>query len=149
MKEKRDILHARRVFRRSLKEEKKLFKQAKKDLEAEKKANPSVDYQTWKVQFKADLAELKNQSQERKKVAEDSYKEVIQRIHPYHLKRKELKKYRLPQARERYKIAKRNLSEAKEAAKAEKKANKVKYAFNFGINQYYIKEFLFPDFVKY
>lgn len=143
MKEKRDILHARRVFRRSLKEEKKLFKQAKKDLEAEKKANPSVDYQTWKVQFKADLAELKNQSQERKKVAEDSYKEVIQRIHPYHLKRKELKKYRLPQARERYKIAKRNLSEAKEAAKAEKKANKVNPKFQYGQNKVSKSNFFF------
>ena len=135
MKEKHDILHARRAFRRSLKEEKKLFKQAKKNLKAEKKEKPSVDYSAWKAQFQADLAELKSQSQERKKVAEDCYKEVIQRTPPYHLRRKELKKYRLPQARERYKIAKRNLSQARETAQAEKKASKINPKFQYSQSQ--------------
>ena len=132
MKEKHDILHARRAFRRSLKEEKKLFKQAKKDLKAEKKEKSSVDYPTWKAQFQADLAELKSQAQERKKEAEESHKEVIQGTHPYHLRPKELKKHRLPQAKERYKVAKRNLSQARETAQAEKKANKVNPKFQYG-----------------
>lgn len=135
MKEKRDILHARRAFRRSLKEEKKLFKQAKKDLKATRKENPSVDYQTWKAQFKADLATLKSQSQERKQVAENSYNKVIQGTHPYHLKRRELKKYRLPHAKERYKLAKKNLTEVGKHTKAEKKENKVNPKFQYGQNQ--------------
>lgn len=143
MKEKRDILHVRRAFRRSLKEEKKLFRQAKKNLKAERKANTSQDYQAWKIQFQDDLAELKSQSQERKKVSEESYKEVIQRMPPYHLKRKELKKYRLPQVRERYKIAKRNLSEARETAQTDMKASMVNPKFQYGQSKSQKSNFLF------
>lgn len=98
MKDKREIIRARKAFRRSLKDEKKFLKQGKK--------------------------EMREASKARVKQANEDYNHILQNSHPSLLNRKELRDRRLPHARKRLKIAKKQFREAKVEAKEERKKSR-------------------------
>ena len=52
MKDKREIIRARKAFRRSLKDEKKFLKQGKKEVKKQKKDSAVLDDKAWKKEIK-------------------------------------------------------------------------------------------------
>lgn len=111
MKDKKtNLLHARRAFRRSLRDEKKILKQAKAKSETPK---ATEDNHTWQEE----LASLREQSQKRLELAENTYKQAVLDARPTDLKRKEIKHIRLPAAKERLDKAKEQVKEVQSAKK--------------------------------
>ena len=52
MKDKREIIRARKAFRRSLKDEKKFLKKGKKEVRKQKKDSAVLDEKAWKKEIK-------------------------------------------------------------------------------------------------
>ena len=124
MKDKREIIRARKAFRRSLKDEKKFLKQGKKEVRKQKKDSAVLDEKAWKKEIKEKLEEMREASKERVKQANEDYNHILQNSPPSLLNRKELRDRRLPHARKRLKIAKKQFREAKVEAKEERKESR-------------------------
>lgn len=124
MKDKREIIRARKAFRRSLKDEKKFLKQGKKEVKKQKKDSAVLDEKAWKKEMKQKLEEMREASKERVKQANEDYNHILQNSPPSLLNRKELRDRRLPHARKRLKIAKEQFREAKVQAKEERKESR-------------------------
>ncbi|TVV94873.1 CHAP domain-containing protein [Streptococcus pneumoniae] len=124
MKDKREIIRARKAFRRSLKDEKKFLKQGKKEVRKQKKDSAVLDEKAWKKEIKEKLEEMREASKERVKQANEDYNHILQNSPPSFLNRKELRDRRLPHARKRLKIAKKQFREAKVEAKEERKESR-------------------------
>ena len=121
MKDKREIIRARKAFRRSLKDEKKFLKQGKKEVKKQKKDSAVLDEKAWKKEIKGKLEEMREASKARVKQANEDYNHILQNSPPSFLNRKELRDRRLPHARKRMKIAKKQFKEAKAQSKEERK----------------------------
>lgn len=121
MKDKREIIRARKAFRRSLIDEKKFLKKGKKEVKKQKKDSAVLDEKRWKKEIKEKLEEMREASKARVKQANEDYNHILQNSPPSLLNRKELRDRRLPHARKRLKIAKKQYSEAKVEAKEERK----------------------------
>ncbi|RSI75637.1 N-acetylmuramoyl-L-alanine amidase domain-containing protein precursor [Streptococcus oralis] len=121
MKDKREIIRARKAFRRSLKDEKKFLKKGKKEVKKQKKDSAVLDEKAWKKEIKEKLEEMREVSKARVKQANEDYNHILQNSPPSLLNRKELRDRRLPHARKRLKIAKKQFREAKVEAKEERK----------------------------
>ena len=124
MKDKREIIRARKAFRRSLKDEKKFLKQGKKEVRKQKKDSAVLDEKAWKKEIKEKLEEMREASKARVKQANEDYNHILQNSPPSLLNRKELRDRRLPHARKRLKIAKKQFREAKVEAKEERKESR-------------------------
>lgn len=124
MKDKREIIRARKAFRRSLKDEKKFLKQGKKEVKKQKKDSAVLDEKAWKKEIKQKLEEMREASKARVKQANEDYNHILQNSPPSFLNRKELRDRRLPHARKRLKIAKKQFREAKVEAKEERKESR-------------------------
>ena len=124
MKDKREIIRARKAFRRSLKDEKKFLKQGKKEVRKQKKDSAVLDEKAWKKEIKEKLEEMRDASKARVKQANEDYNHILQNSPPSLLNRKELRDRRLPHARKRLKIAKKQFKEAKIEAKEERKESR-------------------------
>lgn len=124
MKDKREIIRARKAFRRSLKDEKKFLKKGKKEVKKQKKDSAVLDEKAWKKEIKEKLEEMREASKERVKQANEDYNHILQNSPPSLLNRKELRDRRLPHARKRLKIAKKQFKEAKVEAKSERKESR-------------------------
>ena len=112
MKDKREIIRAGKAFRRSLKDEKKFLKQGKKEVRKQKKDSAGLDEKAWKKEIKEKLEEMREVSKARVKQANEDYNHILQNSPPSLLNRKELRDRRLPHARKRLKIAKKQFREA-------------------------------------
>ncbi|HEW8815861.1 TPA: CHAP domain-containing protein [Streptococcus pneumoniae] len=124
MKDKREIIRARKAFRRSLKDEKKFLKQGKKEVRKQKKDSAVLDEKAWKNEIKQKLENMREASKARVKQANEDYNYILQNSPPSLLNRKELRDRRLPHARKRLKIAKKQFKEAKVEAKEERKESR-------------------------
>ena len=124
MKDKREIIRARKAFRRSLKDEKIFLKKGKKEVKKQKKDSAVLDEKAWKKEIKEKLEEMREASKERVRQANEDYNHILQNSPPSLLNRKELRDRRLPHARKRLKIAKNQFKEAKVEAKKEKRVVK-------------------------
>lgn len=124
MKDKREIIRARKAFRRSLKDEKKFLKQGKKEVRKQKKDSAVLDENAWKKEIKEKLEEMREASKAKVKQANEYYNHILQNSPPSLLNRKELRDRRLPHARKRLKIAKKQFKEAKVEAKSERKESR-------------------------
>ncbi|HGE3271915.1 TPA: phage tail tip lysozyme [Streptococcus pneumoniae] len=124
MKDKREIIRARKAFRRSLKDEKKFLKQGKKEVRKQKKDSAVLDENAWKKEIKEKLEEMREASKAKVKQANEDYNHILQNSPPSLLNRKELRDRRLPHARKRLKIAKKQFKEAKVEAKSERKESR-------------------------
>ncbi|HFS5170054.1 TPA: phage tail tip lysozyme [Streptococcus pneumoniae] len=124
MKDKREIIRARKAFRRSLKDEKKFLKQGKKEVRKQKKDSAVLDEKAWKNEIKQKLENMREASKARVKQANEDYNHILQNSPPSLLNRKELRDRRLPHARKRLKIAKKQFKEAKVEAKEERKESR-------------------------
>ncbi|HEU7999804.1 TPA: CHAP domain-containing protein [Streptococcus pneumoniae] len=130
MKDKREIIRARKAFRRSLKDEKKFLKQGKKEVRKQKKDSAGLDEKRWKKEIKEKLEEMREASKERVRQANEDYNHILQNSPPSLLNRKELRDRRLPHARKRLKIAKKQFREAKVEAKEERKESRKERKIN-------------------
>ena len=99
MKDKREIIRARKAFRRSLKDEKKFLKQGKKEVKKQKKDSAVLDDKAWKKEIKEKLEEMREASKARVKQANEDYNHILQNSPPSLLNQKELRDRRLPHAR--------------------------------------------------
>lgn len=124
MKDKREIIRARKAFRRSLKDEKKFLKQGKKEVKKQKKDSAVLDEKAWKKEIKEKLEEMREASKARVKQANEDYNHILQNTSPSLLNRKELRDRRLPHARKRLKIAKKQFREVKVQTKEERKESR-------------------------
>ena len=95
MKDKREIIRARKAFRRSLKDEKKFLKKGKKEVRKQKKDSAVLDEKAWKKEIKQKLEEMREASKERVKQANEDYNHILQNSPPSLLTRKELRDRRL------------------------------------------------------
>ena len=107
MKDKREIIRAQKAFRRTLKDEKKFLKKGKKEVRKQKKDSAVLDEKAWKKEIKEKLEEMREASKARVKQANEDYNHILQNSPPSFLNRKELRDRRLPHARKRLKIAKK------------------------------------------
>ena len=82
MKDKREIIRARKAFRRSLKDEKKFLKQGKKEVRKQKKDSAVLDENAWKKEIKEKLEEMREASKERVKQANEDYNHILQNSPP-------------------------------------------------------------------
>lgn len=130
MKDKREIIRARKAFRRSLKDEKKFLKQGKKEVRKQKKDSAILDEKAWKNDIKQQLENMREASKARVKQANEDYNHILQNSPPSLLNRKELRDRRLPHARKRLKIAKKQFREAKVEAKEERKESRKERKIN-------------------
>ncbi|VMU16811.1 CHAP domain containing protein [Streptococcus pneumoniae] len=130
MKDKREIIRARKAFRRSLKDEKKFLKQGKKEVRKQKKDSAVLDENAWKKEIKEKLEEMREASKAKVKQANEDYNHILQNSPPSLLNRKELRDRRLPHARKRLKIAKKQFKEAKVEAKSERKESRKERKIN-------------------
>ena len=74
MKDKREIIRARKAFRRSLKDEKKFLKQGKKEVRKQKKDSAGLDEKRWISAEKTDCLSCPNQ-------IECSIEDILWKIH--------------------------------------------------------------------
>lgn len=78
MKDKREIIRARKAFRRSLKDEKKFLKQGKKEVRKQKKDSAVLDEKAWKNEIKQKLENMREASKARVKQANEDYNHILQ-----------------------------------------------------------------------
>ncbi len=126
-REQQKVKVARKTFQSSLKASRIHYRREKKGL---KRSLPKRRFIMRRAE-KAEKAEtreqrqaLKQTYQEEKDLATDTFKEAMAYVSPRWLKSKEIKKYRLPQARQRLAVARKHLAEVKMAEKEEKACEK-------------------------
>ncbi len=81
-------------------------------MKKQKKDSAVLDNKAWKKEIKEKLEEMREASKERVKQANEDYNHILQNSPPSLLNRKELRDRRLPHARKRLKIAKKQFREA-------------------------------------
>lgn len=118
-REQQKVKVARKTFQSSLKASRIHYRREKKGLKRSLPKRRFIMRRAEKAETREQRQTLKQTYQEEKDLATDTFKEAIAYVSPRWLKRKEIKKYRLPQARQRLVVARKHLAEVKKAEKEE------------------------------
>ena len=126
-REQQNVKEARKTFQSSLKVSRIHYRREKKGLKRFLPKRRFIMRRAEKAETREQRQALKQTYQEEKDLATDTFKEDISYVSPRWLKRKEIKKHRLPQARQRLAVARKHLAEVKVAEKEEKATSKFTY----------------------
>ncbi|MFV8064625.1 CHAP domain-containing protein, partial [Streptococcus pluranimalium] len=118
-REQQKVKVARKTFQSSLKASRIHYRREKKGLKRSFPKRRFIMRRAEKAETREQRQALKQTYQEEKDLATDTFKEAIAYVSPRWLKSKEIKKYRLPQARQRLAVARKHLAEVKMAEKEE------------------------------
>lgn len=110
-KDKRIVKEARKTFRSHLKENRIHYRQEKKKLQEVLPKQRFIMSESEKKEREEQKKVLKQAFREGKTAAQATFTEEITYVSPRFLKSKEIKKYRLPQTRNRLKAARKRLEE--------------------------------------
>lgn len=110
-KDKRIVKEARKTFRSHLKENRIHYRQEKKKLQEALPKQRFIMSESEKKEREEQKKVLKQAFREGKTAAQATFTEEITYVSPRFLKSKEIKKYRLPQTRNRLKAARKRLEE--------------------------------------
>lgn len=111
--DKKSIKTARKTFQSSLKSSRIHYRREKKAIQIALPKKRFLTRRAEKAEAKEQKKTLKEAYQDEKAAATETFKESIAYVSPRWLKAKEIRKYRLPQARNRLKIARKHLAEVK------------------------------------
>lgn len=126
-REQQKVKVARKTFQSSLKASRTHYRREKKGLKRSLPKRRFIMRRAEKAETREQRQALKQTYQEEKDLATDTFKEAISYVSPRWLKSKEIKKYRLPQARQRLAVARKHLAEVKMAEKEEAATLKFTY----------------------
>ncbi|MCO4534100.1 hypothetical protein Si103_01806 [Streptococcus infantarius subsp. infantarius] len=126
-REHKKVKVARKTFQSSLKASRIHYRREKKGLKRSLPKRRFILRRAEKVETREQRQTLKQTYQEEKDLATDTFKEAIAYVSPRCLKAREIKKYRLPQARQRLAVARKHLAEVKMAEKEEAVTSKFTY----------------------
>ncbi|MCC9872412.1 CHAP domain-containing protein [Streptococcus agalactiae] len=118
-REQQKVKVARKTFQSSLKASRIHYRREKKGLKRSFPKRRFIMRRAEKAETREQRQALKQTYQEEKDLATDTFKEAIAYVSPRWLKAREIKKYRLPQARQRLAVARKHLAEVKMAEKEE------------------------------
>lgn len=116
-REQQKVKVARKTFQSSLKASRIHYRREKKGLKRSLPKRRFIMRRAEKAETREQRQALKQTYQEEKDLATDTFKEAIAYVSPRWLKAREIKKYRLPQARQRLAVARKHLAEVKMAEK--------------------------------
>ncbi|MEQ9810588.1 phage tail tip lysozyme [Streptococcus jiangjianxini] len=128
--DKKTVKAARKTFQSNLKASRIHYRREKKGLKRSLPKRRFIMRRAEKAETREQRQALKQTYQEEKDLATDTFKEAISYVSPRWLKSKEIKKYRLPQARHRLAVARKHLAEVKMAEKEESVTSKFTYQKN-------------------
>lgn len=111
--DKKTLKAARKTFQSSLKSSRIHYRREKKAIQIALPKKRFLTRRAEKAEAKEQKKTLKEAYQDEKTAATESFKESIAYVSPRWLKAKEIRKYRLPQARNRLKLAQKHLAEVK------------------------------------
>ncbi|EID24016.1 phage tail tip lysozyme [Streptococcus anginosus] len=111
--DKKSIKTARKTFQSSLKSSRIHYRKEKKAIQIALPKKRFLTRRAEKAEAKEQKKTLKEAYQDEKAATTETFKESIAYVSPRWLKAKEIRKYRLPQARNRLKIARKHLAEVK------------------------------------
>lgn len=115
--DKQNVKVARKTFQSSLKASRIHYRREKKGLKRSLPKRRFIIRRAEKVETREQRQTLKQTYQEEKDLATDTFTKAISYVSPRWLKVKDIRKYRLPQARHRLTVARKHLAEIKMAEK--------------------------------
>ncbi|VNS37248.1 CHAP domain containing protein [Streptococcus pneumoniae] len=115
--DKQNVKVARKTFQSSLKASRIHYRREKKGLKRSLPKRRFIIRRAEKAETREQRQTLKQTYQEEKDLATDTFTKVISYVSPRWLKVKDIRKYRLPQARHRLTVARKHLAEIKMAEK--------------------------------
>lgn len=115
--DKQNVKVARKTFQSSLKASRIHYRREKKGLKRSLPKRRFIIRQAEKAETREQRQTLKQTYQEEKDLATDTFTKAISYVSPRWLKVKDIRKYRLPQARHRLTVARKHLAEIKMAEK--------------------------------
>ncbi|HEU5584343.1 TPA: CHAP domain-containing protein [Streptococcus pneumoniae] len=114
---KQNVKVARKTFQSSLKTSRIHYRREKKGLKRSLPKRRFIIRRAEKAETREQRQTLKQTYQEEKDLATDTFTKAISYVSPRWLKVKDIRKYRLPQARHRLTVARKHLAEIKMAEK--------------------------------
>ncbi|TVV80299.1 CHAP domain-containing protein [Streptococcus pneumoniae] len=115
--DKQNVKVARKTFQSSLKSSRIHYRREKKGLKRSLPKRRFIIRRAEKAETREQRQTLKQTYQEEKDLATDTFTKAISYVSPRWLKVKDIRKYRLPQARHRLTVARKHLAEIKMAEK--------------------------------
>lgn len=115
--DKQNVKVARKTFQSSLKASRIHYRREKKGLKRPLPKRRFIIRRAEKAETREQRQTLKQTYQEEKDLATDTFTKAISYVSPRWLKVKDIRKYRLPQARHRLTVARKHLAEIKMAEK--------------------------------
>lgn len=115
--DKQNVKVARKTFQSSLKASRIHYRREKKGLKRSLPKRRFIIRRAEKAEAREQRQTLKQTYQEEKDLATDTFTKAISYVSPRWLKVKDIRKYRLPQARHRLTVARKHLAEIKMAEK--------------------------------
>lgn len=115
--DKQNVKVARKTFQSSLKASRIHYRREKKGLKRSFPKRRFIIRRAEKAETREQRQTLKQTYQEEKDLATDTFTKAISYVSPRWLKVKDIRKYRLPQARHRLTVARKHLAEIKMAEK--------------------------------
>ncbi|TVW93245.1 CHAP domain containing protein [Streptococcus pneumoniae] len=115
--DKQNVKVARKTFQSSLKTSRIHYRREKKGLKRSLPKRRFIIRRAEKAETREQRQTLKQTYQEEKDLATDTFTKAISYVSPRWLKVKDIRKYRLPQARHRLTVARKHLAEIKMAEK--------------------------------
>ncbi|HEV5741655.1 TPA: CHAP domain-containing protein, partial [Streptococcus pneumoniae] len=115
--DKQNVKVARKTFQSSLKASRIHYRREKKGLKRSLPKRRFIIRRAEKAETREQRQTLKQTYQEEKDLAPDTFTKAISYVSPRWLKVKDIRKYRLPQARHRLTVARKHLAEIKMAEK--------------------------------
>lgn len=115
--DKQNVKVARKTFQSSLKASRIHYRREKKGLKRSLPKRRFIIRRAEKAETREQRQTLKQTYQEEKDLATDTFTKAISYVSPRWLKVKDIRKYRLPQARHRLTVARKHLAEIKMAEK--------------------------------
>ncbi|MBF9650192.1 phage tail tip lysozyme [Streptococcus pseudopneumoniae] len=115
--DKQNVKVARKTFQSSLKASRIHYRREKKGLKRSLPKRRFIIRRAEKTETREQRQTLKQTYQEEKDLATDTFTKAISYVSPRWLKVKDIRKYRLPQARHRLTVARKHLAEIKMAEK--------------------------------
>lgn len=124
-REQQKVKVARKTFQSSLKASRIHYRREKKGLKCSLPKRRFIMRRAEKAETREQRQALKQTYQGEKDLATDTFKEAIAYVSPRWLKAREIKEYRLPQARQQLAVTRKHLAEVKMAEKEEAVTSKV------------------------
>ncbi|MCW0986953.1 phage tail tip lysozyme [Streptococcus anginosus] len=125
--DKKTLKKARKTFHSNLKESRIHYRREKKDLRRQLPKKRFLMRRAEKADYHEQKGKLKQTYQENKTQAEETFSSEIAYVSPQFLKAKEIRKFRLPQAKQRMTLARKKLTEVKQEEKKEAVNPKIQY----------------------